>query len=345
MKSSPENFSGLTWSRWSGRLVVFSIPLLATAIVGVLVGAERIEIHDLWRVFLGDSDDTVAQIILWEVRIPRIVVAALVGAALAISGAVLQTLFRNPLAEPYLLGLSSGAAVGAYAAVLMGLSLSVAGLSAMSLMALIGGLATVAIVYRIAQIEGKIPVVTLILAGIVMNAVLSALVLLAASVLERGRMMTVLVWLLGRIDRLDPGPLLVASAVIVSGVLILCSQARALNALVLGEEAAESLGVQVHRVRRVILFVSAGITAVAVSVSGIIGFVGIIVPHAIRILFGPDHRLVLPGAALGGATLLIVADTVARVILRPAEIPVGIVTALFGGPFFLLLLRSRRTHG
>ena len=265
--------------------------------------------------------------------------------ALGVCGAVLQVILRNPLAEPYLLGVSSGAAIGAYAALFIGFQFSFLGLTTISIFALVGALAAAGIVYLAARVNGELPVMNLILAGVVVNAMLSAVILFAVSILEAGQVMNVMFWLLGHIRSLDRVSLLLVTACILAGTLLIIREAGALNALVLGEETASTLGIAVDRLKRRMILLTAFLTAIAVSVSGLIGFVGIIIPHTIRFLWGPDHRLLLPAAFLLGAAGLILADTAARTLLQPAELPVGIITAIGGGPFFLILLRMRRPHG
>ncbi len=332
----------LTPAGWWRRILPLLALLLAAAVWGLLHGAEAVPMAAAWSLIRGQAGDPIAALILWQIRLPRVCVAMLIGGALGISGAALQTLFRNPLAEPYLLGLSSGAAVGVYAAMFLGLQFSLLGLTGISLFALAGGLAAIGIVYAVARVEGRLPVVSLILAGVVVDAVLSALILFAASILETGRVMALTVWLLGRIERLDPLPLAVTAIYVLTGAALLTREAPRLNALVLGEDAAQALGIRVERLKRRVLLLTAALTAVAVAVSGLIGFIGLIVPHAARRLWGPDHRLALPGSFLLGAVVLVLADGIGRMLLRPAELPVGVVTAVCGGPLFLVLMRLRR---
>ena len=335
----------LTSRRWVARLGLLSGALLLACALGLSSGTELLNFNGLWGLVTGKHYDATRSLIFWNVRLPRVILAGFVGGALGISGAVLQVLLRNPLAEPYILGVSSGSAIGAYAALFIGFQFSFLGLTTISIFALIGGLAAAWIVYLAARVNGELPVMSLILAGVVVNAMLSAVILFAVSILEAGQVMNVMIWLLGHIRSLDQVPLLMVTGYILIGTLLIIREAGPLNALVLGEESAWTMGIQVNRLKRRLILLTAFLTAVAVSVSGLIGFIGIIIPHTIRFLWGPDHRLLLPASFLLGATGLILADTAARTLMQPAELPVGIITAIGGGPFFLILLRMRRTYG
>jgi iron complex transport system permease protein len=280
-------------------------------------------------------------VVLWEIRLPRILLAGIIGGVLAVVGASLQALLRNALADPYVLGVSSGAALGAVVGGLMSHSLHDASL-VLFIWAFGGGLLTLVLLYRIASVHGLLPVQTLLLAGVVINAVFSALVLFAVAMVEPSRLFGLLSWLMGSIGSADwrvTGLLFVYSLV---GLLLLVGRADQLNALAMGEESARSLGVEPERVKRLVFITTALLTGAVVSLSGMIGFIGMMVPHALRLLIGPDHRRLLPAAAICGAAFLILADLVARSLLAPTELPVGVITALLGGPFFLYLLWQRR---
>ena len=334
----------LTSSNWTLRLSLLTGGFILAGILGVSSGTELFKFNDLWGLISGEHEGTMKSLIFWDVRLPRIILAALVGGSLGLCGAVLQIILRNPLAEPYLLGVSSGSAIGAYAAIIIGFQFSFMGLTTISLFAFMGGLAAAWIVYLAARVNGELPIISLILAGVVVNAMLSAVILFAVSILEASQVMNVTIWLLGHIRSLDRVPLLLVAGYVFVGSLLIIREAGPLNALVLGEDSARTMGIAVDRLKRRLILITAFLTAVAVSVSGLIGFIGIIIPHTIRFLWGSDHRLILPASFILGATVLILADTAARTILQPAEIPVGIITAMLGGPFFLLLLRMRRTH-
>ena len=280
-------------------------------------------------------------IVLWEIRLPRILLAGLIGAVLAVVGASLQALLRNALADPYILGVSSGAALGAVIGGLVSASLYDANW-VLFLCAFGGGLLTLMLLYRIASVHGYLPVQTLLLAGVVVNAVFSALILLVIALVDPVRVFGLLSWLMGSIGSADyriVGLLFIYS---LAGVLLLISRAEQLNLLTLGDESARSLGVDPEREKRIVFFTTALLTGAVVSLSGMIGFIGMMVPHMLRLLIGPDHRGLLPAAAISGAAFLILADLLARSLVAPTELPVGVVTALCGGPFFLFLLWRRR---
>lgn len=281
-------------------------------------------------------------IILWQIRVPRVLLAFMVGGSLAAVGASLQALLRNPLADPYVIGISSGAALGAAVAILFGVGLSVFGLSVLPFCTFLGALVSLFIVYRIAVSYRSFSMHTLLLGGVVLNAVFSALILFLTSLADPYKASGMYAWLMGSLTGPDFQTVLVLAVYLVFGVCVLISQARSLNLLTLGEEAARSLGVEVERVKRVIFAASALLTGSVVAFSGLIGFVGLIVPHAIRLVFGADHRLLLIASGIVGGTFLMVADTLARTLLSPTEIPVGVVTALVGGPIFLYLLVQQR---
>ena len=290
----------------------------------------------------GGIQDTTPSIILWQVRVPRVLLAFLVGGSLAAVGASLQALLRNPLADPYVIGISSGAALGAAVAILFGVGLSVFGLSMLPFCAFLGALVSLFIVYRIAVSYRSFSIHTLLLGGVVLNAIFSALILFLTSLADPYKASGMYAWLMGSLTGPDFQTVSVLAVYLVLGVGILIAQARSLNLLTLGEEAARSLGVEVERVKRVIFAASALLTGSVVAFSGLIGFVGLIVPHAVRLVFGADHRLLLVASGIVGGTFLMIADTVARTLLSPTEIPVGVVTALVGGPIFLYLLVQQR---
>lgn len=281
--------------------------------------------------------------ILFQVRLPRVCLAAMIGAALSLSGAAYQGLFRNPLADPYLVGVSSGAGLGATLAIYLGAQLSWAGLSALPVFAFVGAIAATAIIYALAQVGGRTPVTTLLLAGVAVGALLSALTTAlwtaAASVFQA---MTVVSWLMGSLSLANWSHVtLLAPYLAVGGAVVILS-ARSLNLLQLDEDQAQLLGLNVERFKLLLVAATALLTAAAVAVSGVIGFVGLIVPHAVRLVWGPDHRFLLPMAALLGGTFMIAADGLARTLFAPTELPVGVITAICGVPFFLYLLRKKK---
>ena len=338
-------FSPVKWLGVSGGLC-------AVALVAFMVclgfGTEAISFPQVATLLIqglvaeGGTRDTTQSIILWQVRVPRVLLAFMVGGSLAAVGASLQALLRNPLADPYVIGISSGAALGAAVAILFGVGVSVFGLSVLPFCAFLGALISLFIVYRIAVSYRSFSIHTLLLGGVVLNAIFSALILFLTSLADPYKASGMYAWLMGSLTGPDFQTVIILAAYLVLGVGILVSQARSLNLLTLGEEAARSLGVEVERVKRVIFAASALLTGSVVAFSGLIGFVGLIVPHAVRLVFGADHRLLLVASGIGGGTFLMIADTVARTLLSPTEIPVGVVTALVGGPIFLYLLVQQR---
>ena len=281
-----------------------------------------------------------ARAILWDVRLPRVLSAAALGAALALAGVAFQALLRNPLADPYVLGVSGGASLGGVLALAAGLP--AAGLP---VTAFLGALAALAGLERIATVAGRLDVLTLLLTGAVFNATTAAAIVIVQTVASREELHALVFYLLGRVPAL-PGAALGALSLAAAGVAVLLfARGRSLNALALGEEGALQVGVEVESVKRQVFVAGALLTALAVSWAGLVGFVGLVVPHAVRRLAGPDHRLLAPLSALVGAAFLVVADLVARVVVAPRELPVGAVTALVGGPFFLVVLRHRRGRG
>jgi iron complex transport system permease protein len=276
-----------------------------------------------------------AETIVWELRLPRVLEAAIVGTGLAVAGATFQGLLRNPLADPYVLGTASGAALGAAVAVLIPIRIELLSFGLLQLLAFVGALAAVGAVYRLSRVGGASPLTSLLLTGYALGSLLAA-ALAMAMYLSGAALRQIFSYLLGSFDGASWPELGGAVPIIAIGSALIMVRARALNGLLLGEEAAIHLGVDVRRERAILLALASLVTAAAVSVSGLIGFVGLVVPHVVRILVGPNARLVLPLSALGGAVLMVSADLVARLL---GEIPVGVITACVGAPFFLVLLR------
>ncbi|HSR69123.1 MAG TPA: iron chelate uptake ABC transporter family permease subunit [Acidobacteriota bacterium] len=282
------------------------------------------------------------QAIVMDVRLPRILLAGLVGAALSLSGTALQGLFRNPMASPYVLGISSGAALGAVIALIWNTDVWLAHIPTIPLFAFGGAVLATFIVYSLSRIKGRVPVATLLLAGIALGSFLSAVVSLIL-VFSEETVASVIFWLMGGLSGANWTGLLLVTPYFVLGTALLVVHSRELNALLLGEEASTHLGIDVESVKLRLLFSTSLLTAAAVAVTGVIGFVGLIVPHIVRLIVGPDHRLLIPLSGLSGAVLLTVMDTVARSLLTQ-EIPVGVISALLGGPFFIMLLRRHRAQ-
>jgi len=279
--------------------------------------------------------------ILLKMRLPRVLLAAAVGASLAVAGATFQGLFRNPMADPYVIGVSSGAALGAVFAMMTQSTFSMAGFSAVPLFAFAGGLSAILIVYYMARVGRVVPVMTLLLAGIAISAFLSALVSLL-TYFAGEQLHQVVFWMMGGFSGASWLKVKVMIPYALLGYLSIHLFARELNAMLLGEETARHLGVETEKVKKFLLVGASLLVAAAVATSGVIGFIGLIVPHVIRLVAGPDHRFLLPASALLGAGLLIGTDTVARTVIAPGELPVGIITAMVGAPLFIYLLKQRK---
>jgi iron complex transport system permease protein len=281
--------------------------------------------------------------VVFDIRLPRIILTALVGCTLSQAGAVYQGLFRNPLADPYLIGVSSGAGLGATVAIALGLSLRWGGLGMISLLAFLGALAATALVYALSRIGGRASVTTLLLAGVALGAFLSsATTFLMFHAEDAFRVHTVVHWLMGSFALSSWAKVRLLAPVLAVGGSLIWAYAHRLNVLQLDDDQAQQLGIPVERTRLILIVAAALVTATAVAMSGVIGFVGLIVPHAVRLIWGPDHRFLLPMSGLSGAIFMILADGLARNLLSPAELPVGVVTAFCGAPFFLYLLRRKK---
>jgi iron complex transport system permease protein len=319
------------------------IILLLALLLSIAIGSVFIPLNEMWNVLRGAGDETFASII-WKIRLPRTVLVALTGAALGISGTSYQGLFRNPLADPYLIGVASGAGLGAVIAMSIQWPYSFWGLMAVPLTAFITALLTVSLVYAIARIGRTVPTTNLILAGVAISSFAASLTsfLMLRSTNEVRR---ALGWLLGGSIQGGWTPILAILPFLMIGVTVLLFNGHALNLLQFGDDQAQQLGLNVTRRRALILVAASLITATAVSFSGIIGFIGLIVPHLMRLWSGADYRRLLPLSLLGGASALLISDVIARVALAPQEIPVGIVTALAGAPFFLWVLRRSKNQG
>ncbi|MFI7273289.1 FecCD family ABC transporter permease [Streptomyces sp. NPDC049879] len=325
-----------------------SAALVAVTLVSASVGAYDIPLSDLLasaahRLGLGGEPlDRVGESVLWDVRLPRVVLALLVGASLGCAGALMQGVFGNPLAEPAVIGISPGAAVGAVAAIAFGLDFL--GNWTVTVFAFVAGLATVLVVYSLARSGGRTEVVTLILTGIAVNAFAMALIGLFIFFADNAQITQITFWQLGSLAQATWPKVLAVLPCAAAGLLVAPLYARRLDLLALGERPARHLGVDVERLRLVLVLLVALLTAAAVAVAGVIGFVGLVVPHLLRMAAGPGHRFLIPVSALGGALVLLAADLFARTAAQPAELPLGVLTALLGSPFFFWLLRRTRNR-
>lgn len=345
---------------WSLRRLGQSHPtrwllvLLAVSILGGLsTGAADVSLTQvlraLWQGVAGQTPTAMNQapfLVVWELRLPRVLMGGLIGAALAVSGAAMQAVFRNPLAEPGLIGVSSGAALAAVMLIVLGDLLLVGWLAqfeaiALPLAAFLGGLLTTAIIYQLSTQQGSTRVLTLLLAGIAISALSGAVTGMLTYIADDGQLRALTFWSMGSLGGMSWQTLWTAGPWMVLALVLMVRHHRTLNALLLGEQVAQHLGIRAQRMKKWLITLAALAVGAAVAVSGMIGFVGLVVPHLMRLWLGPDHRRLMPASLLGGASLLILADLVSRTIAAPAEIPIGIITALIGSPFFLWLLVSQ----
>lgn len=327
---------------WVGMLTV---ALLVAIVISLGVGAVGVPARRLALALLGRESLTADQrVIIFSLRLPRILAAALVGSALSVSGLLFQGLFRNPLADPYVIGSSGGAVLGASVGLFLLPSITIAGFGAIALLGFVGAALSILLVYALARVNGRTPVVTLLLAGFAVSTMLSYSSYFL-EVLDRdfGTGLRVLAsWLHGTIGQPTWGQLTIGIIMLAIGLAAAIPLARRLNTLSLGEEYATHLGIHVQQTRIAIIVIGSMLTAAAVALGGLISFVGLVVPHMMRMVLGPDHTRLLPATALAGAVFLLLADTVARTIIAPAELSVGILTAFIGAPFFLYLLRKTK---
>lgn len=327
------------------------VPMLLTllVVIGALyLGTVRIPVGDIIAVLRGAKGaESTAAVIILKLRLPRLTLAFIVGASLALAGCILQGLLRNPLADPYIIGASAGASVGAAVALTITGSLglqfaeSVLGLGLLPPFAFVGAVTTVAVVYQVARVRDRVPVVTLLLAGIafstVLNAVLSLLIYFSDAIVQ-----PLIYWLMGSLGSRGWKHVLTVLPYPVLGAVYVAVKSEVLDAFAMGEEKAQQLGVEVEQEKRRLLALAALLTAAAVAVSGVIGFVGLLIPHVVRLIYGPSHRQLMWRSLLWGGNFMILADTAARTLLSPTEIPVGIITALCGGPYFIYLLKQQQ---
>lgn len=321
-------------------LLALAAALLAAVVAGIAFGAVAVAPGDIFsavgRAVTGRSSG-LADTLIVGVRFPRVLLAAVVGASLAGAGAIYQALFRNPLADPYILGVSSGAGLGAMLALVATAGATGLRYGAVPAAAFAGALITMLVVTRLASWRGRLDTASLLLAGVALSYTLAALTSFVM-VFAREQMASVVFWMMGGLGSASWPYLAMVAPMFLVGAAFSLTVTRELNLMLLGDERAGHLGLDAKRFKMVILAVASLLTAAAVAVAGLIGFVGLMVPHMVRLVIGPDHRVLLPASFLGGAIVLVIADLLARVVIAPIELPVGIVTALLGGPFFVWLL-------
>lgn len=320
-------------------LLALTLSLIVVDLVALALGGVHLSLAEVWRGLLGQNPGAESSVIVREIRMPRILLAMLVGSALAVSGTGLQALLRNPLADPYVLGVSSGAALGAIVALWLGGRFA----AATPVMAFGGAVLTMSWVYMLGRRAGRLSSYTLLLAGVVTASFLSAMIIFVLTLLSTRDIRGTAFWLMGDLSVVTDAQLHFIAPAIILGIIALYAFSKDLNVLLLGEGEAAHLGVNVLLVETSVYLLASLLTGLAVSVSGAIGYLGLLVPHLGRMLVGNDHRALIPAAAFGGAIMLVLSDTLARTVVSPAELPVGAVTAVAGAPVFIYLLR--RTMG
>lgn len=324
-----------------GRVIVVSGVLCAVLLlvmaVSLLLGTIGVSPKQLWALIDGKAISDSTRLIILKVRLPRIVLAALVGFSLSLGGTVFQAILRNPLADPFILGVSSGSAFGAISGILLGFGFQFG----IPILSFAGALLTINLVMLLGSRKMGMESSTILLTGVIINAFFTAIIMFFISVSSDSRLHTMLFWLYGDLSQSHFTQSIIVAPVILIASIVLYGFARDLNLITVGEDSATQLGVDVERTKRICLLLVSLVIGTVVSFSGLIGFVGLIVPHLARMAFGSDHRLLIPVSCLGGAIFLIVSDTLARWAIAPSELPVGVVTAFMGAPFFIMLLRRR----
>lgn len=336
---------------WKSLLISLSIALVLISIYTVTIGPAEISFQAAMSIILAKIPfiqqridlaqySEVQLTIIWSLRVPRVILAGLVGGALGVVGASFQGFFKNPMADPSVIGVSSGAALGATLAIVTGMG-GFLGFLRIPIFSFTGALLTTFLVYTLGRVGNKVVVSTLLLAGIALSSFLQAMISFLM-VMNAEKMEKVYFWILGSFANRNWEHVQIAAPLIIVGVLLLMLFSKELNAMVFGDSTAHHLGIDLEKVKVIILVLASLTAAGAVAVCGIIGFVGLIIPHIVRMLVGPDHRILLPMSFLVGGIFMVITDTVARTIFAPMEIPIGVITAMFGGPFFIYLLKKKK---
>jgi len=339
-------------SHWKLYFVLLTGVLVLVFIFSLNIGFSHIPFENILKILaknipiLGDLVDVsgiseVQESIIIHIRMPRVLGGALVGVALAAAGVAYQGIFRNPMADPYTIGAMGGASFGAAVAIVLGIGVALLGVNTVPIFAFVGALGAVFLVYAISREGSRVPVTTLLLSGLTVTIFFNALVTYL-KLIAGDKLHALTFWIMGGFTYTNWTDVTSIFPFIIIGTAVIYLYARDLNILVLGEEQAQHLGVELEKVKKILLASGALMTAAAVSISGLIGFVGLIIPHLTRILIGPDHRILLPTSAIMGASFMMICDALARVIIAPSELPVGVITAVSGGPFFIYLLRRKR---
>lgn len=336
--------------RWIGWLTLLVILLIGISFLSLTIGPVRIPLTKsislltqkffFWKSY--PLENTPAAIILFKIRIPRLVLGMVVGAALSSAGVILQGMFRNPLVSPYTLGISGGAAAAVGLVIVAGLSGTLTQI--IPLAGFTGAIGATILVYFIASSGGRLTIPTLLLTGVVVSFLSSSLIMLLMSLAKGQELQGIMFWIMGNLQETNLSFIITVSLIILTGIFISFLFARDLNALVLGEEEATHLGIEVERTKKILFVLASLLTGIAVSASGVIGFVGLMIPHLIRGIIDADHRFLLPASALFGASFLVGADLIARTIISPRELPVGVITGIIGGIIFIYIIRKRKVE-
>ena len=354
MKTDAESAHLRRVSHWKLYLLILLIAFGIVFVLSLNLGYAQIPFGDILTILakqvpilntlVGSSGvSPTAEVIITQIRLPRVICGALVGAALATAGATYQGIFRNPMADPYIIGASTGATVGSALVIVLGVGISLLGVNTLQILAFVGSLTTVLLVYSISRVGSRVPVTTLLLTGIAVSLFQNAIVTYMKTIASDRLLHGLTFWIIGSLAPTENWEKVWAILpFIVVGIAISYLYSRDLNILALGEDQAQHLGVEIEKVKRILLVSGALLTAAAVSISGLIGFVGLIIPHLTRVLIGPDHRVLLPTSAIVGAAFLMICDALSRVIMGSGEAPVGVITALAGAPFFIYLLRRKK---
>ena len=328
---------------YTTTLSIFFLLLLITLCIAPLIGSTNISLSRAFSTTLNNFNNIDASI-LFQVRLPRILLGAITGAALSVAGAVLQALLRNDLAAPFTLGVSSGAALGAVIAIALNLNFTLLGFPIISLFSFMGSLGAILLVFNLVRTRhGDFPTGVLLLAGVTANFFFASLVMFIHYLADFSQSFTIIRWLMGGLDITDYNTILTVFPIVFIGIFILLFVSRDLNLISTGVHSASSRGVNVKKIQKIGFVTASLITGTVVATCGPIGFVGLIVPHIVRLFVGPDLRILIPASMLFGASFLVFCDTFARTLLAPTEIPVGIITAMLGGPFFVWLLKRKRS--
>lgn len=315
------------------KVILTLIFLLILAVfVSILVGTVKIPFFEIFNPVNRE---------IVKIRFARIILAIIAGGGLSVAGVILQGLLRNPLCEPYVLGISSGASLGAILAIVSGIGYTIFGFGILPLFAFLGAAIAFLLIYRISQIGGRIPIQNLLLTGVIVGAVLSSVAISIVYFSQREGVHNVMWWMLGNLQIFEFNLLISVAFIVASGVILSFIFSRELNAISLGEEEALHLGIDIERLKKILFLSASLITGAIVSATGMIGFIGLVVPHFMRLLVGPNHKVLIPSCLLAGGIFLVICDSISRIAVSPSEIPIGVMTAILGGPFFIYILRKK----